>query len=151
MGDKFTKLFRKVVISDGFLELNHADRTIFCYLMTEYDGSNNGSIRCGHKHLNSEYRLRGGAHTHKRSLRRLVDAGLVFITRKGGQNQGPDLCAMTMFNMDSPRKGERYPHPYKADKRPLRRNWDKPNGNGNPLHTMLSKTASNVTKGRFGT
>lgn len=150
VADKFTMFFRKVAISDDFQSLEHVDRTIFCYLMNEYDGSNNGSIRCGHKYLRAEYRLRGGPHTHSRALTRLVGAGLVFISRKGGQNLGPDLCALTMFNMDAPRKGERYEHPYSADKRPLRSHWDKPLGNGNPLHKMFSKTAANVTKGRFG-
>jgi len=147
---KYTKLFSDVIRSDDFLSLNHADRTIFCYLMTEYNGNNNGSIRCGHKHLKSEYWLKGGSDTHHKALRRLIAAGIVFITRKGGKNIGPDLCALTMFNMDDAKDGEKYRHPYKADIRPLRSHWDKPLGNGNPMHKILSKTASNVTKGRFG-
>jgi hypothetical protein len=151
VAEKFTKLFRKVVISEDFLSLSHVDRTVFCYLMTEYDGNNNGSIRCGHLHLKKEYRLKGGADTHQKAMHRLCDSGLVLITRKGGQNLGPNLCALTMFSMDSPNKGETYKHPYNADTRPLRSHWNKPVGNGNPMHTMLSKTASNVANGRFRT
>ena len=150
VAEKFTKFFRKVALCDEFQALGHIDRTIFCYLMTEYDGNNNGSIRCGHLHLKREYHLKGGPNSHRRALQRLGDAGLVFISRKGGRNLGPDLCALTMFNMDAPRKGERYPHPYKTDNRPMRRHWDKPIGNGNPLHKMLSSATSNVTAGRFG-
>lgn len=150
VAEKFTKLFRKVVISEDFLSLSHVDRTVFCYLMTEYDGNNNGSIRCGHKQLKNEYKFKSGPNSHQRAMQRLTESGLVFITRKGGKNLGPDLCALTMFNMDSPNKSETYKHPYNADIRPIRTHWDKPVGNGNPLHTMLSKTASNVATGSFG-
>ena len=134
MADKFTKSFRKVVISDDFKALSHVDRTILFYLMNEYGGNNNGSIRCGHLHLKNKYKFKSGPNSHQRAMHRLCESGLVFITRKGGKNLGPDLCALTMFNMDSANKGEHYPHPYKADIRPLRSHWDKSFGNGNPLH-----------------
>lgn len=150
MAEKFTKFFRKVAVCNEFQALGHVDRTIFCYLMTEFDGSNNGSIRCGHLALKKKYQLKGGSDTHRKALRRLVDAGIVFITRKGGQNLGPDLCALTMFKMDAPKKGEQYKHPYKADNKPMRGHWDKPLGSGNPLHKMLDTNASNVTSMRFG-
>ena len=150
MAEKFTKFFRKVAMCDEFQALGHVDHTIFCYLMTEYDGNNNGSIRCGHLHLKREYQLKCGPNSHKRAMLRLVNAGLVFISRKGGRNHGPDLCALTMFSMDSPNKSETYKHPYNDDIRPIRTHWDKPVGNGNPLHTMLSKTASNIATRRFG-
>jgi len=150
MADKFTKFFRKIATCDDFQALGHVDRTIYCYLMTEYDGSNNGSIRCGYAFLKKGYQLKCGPNSHRSALDRLIDGGLVFITRKGGKNLGPDLCALTVFNLDAPKKGERFPHPYKSDNRPLRSRWDIPMGNGNPLHAILSKIASNVTKGRFG-
>ena len=43
---KFTKFFREVAESRDYQALEHIDRTIFSYLMTEYDATNNGSIRC---------------------------------------------------------------------------------------------------------
>ena len=150
MGEKFTKFFRKVAECKDYQKLEHVDRTIFTYLMCEYDASNNGSIRYGHNYLHRKYGLKGGPGTHGKALIRLSEAGLILVTRKGGLNQGPDLCALTMFNMNAPKKNETYPHPYKSDGRPIRSRWDISIGPGNPMHKSLSKSYSTVTKAKFG-
>jgi hypothetical protein len=143
IGEPFVAIVRSVFESPEFAKLSPYAAKLLLELVSQFKGDNNGNLTAAYSLLQDRgWRSRTTLYRAKCDL---IEAGFVYVTRKGRLPNTCELLALTWFSLDVTAKFDPEalacfrPKAYR-DKTPLaipklkeRADWSQPNG-GRPVH-----------------